>query len=446
MPRLLPTLAAAVLFAALSGAPEGMAARYISADIENKVAMAMAGLAAATGLISAVISGPRNILAAGLSAWPIIAFVALAGASQFWSPSPADTLQSAIHLMLLVTAGITLAAFANWREILAGGALSILALGGLAVVLIPAGGLMSEIHPGALRGPWGEKNEAGMAIAFGALCFIALAFESRRFAWLAGLVALVPLLVLTQSTTSALAVAAGLIAMAAIELTRRTPARLLIMGWLTVVGLASFAILLTTNSGDLLAAAGKDTTLTGRSAIWPAVVERIEQKPWLGHGYDAFWIEGSVSKMWLWEEIDFKAHNAHNGVLETLLGLGLVGLALLTWLALRTMVLATIAAPNHLSVRRFGAPLMIAFLVISFSESVLSGPDGFIWFAFIAVAVKTAMRDARDQMPMSNMRLYAGRSLTLSSQALVAGAPSNPKRVSPFWIWKPIKQSAAEKA
>lgn len=444
MPRVLPTLAAALLFVALSGAPEGLAARYVSPDIENKVALAMAGLCAGFGLMAAILAGPKRFASAMVAAWPIIAFVALAGASRYWSSAPADTLQSAIHLMLFAGAGICLAAFANLRDMLAGCALAILLLGFVSVLLIPVGGLMDEIHPGALRGPWGEKNEAGMVIAFGALCFLALSFLTRRFTWTIGIAALLPLLALTQSTTSLLAFIVGAAVMIALEFTKGHPGRLLFASWLAIVAVGAVGFVLMTNAGDLLEAAGKDTTLTGRSAIWPAVIDRISEHPWLGHGYDAFWIEQSVSKLWLWEEINFEAHNAHNGALETLLGLGIVGMALLGWLALRTLAIgiANGAQPND--ARRFGLPIMLAFAIISVSESIISGPDGFIWFAFITLSIATAMNPASHQMPISSMRLYAGRSRTFSSQALVAGVPSRPNRASPFWIWKPIRQSAAE--
>ena len=444
MPRLLPTLMAAFLFVAISGALEGLAARYVSPDLENKVGFALAAMAAGLALICAVTRGPQQVFRAALSAWPVIAFVALAGTSRYWSSSPGDTLQSALHLMFLCGAAICLMVLADWRELLAGGAFAVLCLGALSVVLIPSGGLMTEIHPGALRGPWGEKNEAGMIFAFGALCFAALSFETRRHLWMLGSAALIPLILLTQSTTSLLAFSAGISAMIAMEIMKGRPARLLVGSWLGVVLIAGIAIIFTTSAGSIVEAAGKDMTLTGRSAIWPAVMDRIVERPWLGHGYNAFWVEDAPSKMWLWSEINFEAHNAHNGFLETLLGLGIVGGILMAWMVLRTLAYGFYATALPNDPRRFSVPLILLILVVSVSESILSGPDGMLWFAFVALTTATAISPSKYQMPISSMRLYAGRSRTLSSQAFVAGAPSSPNRASPFWIWKPIRQSAAE--
>lgn len=444
MSRMLPTLAAASLLVLISGALEGLASRYASPDLENKVAFALAAASAGLSLMFAITKGLQRILDSARAAWPIIVFVALAGASRYWSSAPAETLQAAIHLMFLSSSAICIAAFADWQELLAGFALAILSLAVLSVILIPAGGLMSEIHPGALRGPWGEKNEAGMIFAFGALSFAALAFVTRKYGWFLGAAALVPLILLTQSTTSLLALAAGIITMCGIELIKGTPTRLIIGSWIAVVLIAGISLLFMSNAGDIIEAAGKDTTLTGRSAIWPAVMDRIAERPWFGHGYSAFWIEDAPSKMWLWTEINFRAHNAHNGLLETLLGLGIAGTLFLGWMVLRTVLYSVFSASYANDPRRFALPLMVAILIISVSESIMSGPDGMIWFAFIIVSISAALKPAFHQIPMSSMRLYAGRSRTLSSQALVAGAPSNPNRASAFWIWKPIKQSAAE--
>ena len=432
MPRLLPTLAAAFLFVAISGALEGLAARYISPDLENKVGFALAALSAGSAFVCALTNSLPRLFDAVRSAWPIIAFVALAGASRYWSIAPADTMQSAIHLMFLSAAAICLAAFADWRDLLAGAALAVLALGVLSAALIPAGGVMTEIHPGALRGPWGEKNEAGMIFAFGALCFVALAFVTRKFAWMVGCAVLLPLIVLTESTTSLLAFSAGVTALLAVELIKGRPERLILGSWFAVVFVAGAYLFLMTSAGDLIEAVGKDTTLTGRSAIWPIIMDKIAERPWLGHGYIAFWADDSADKMWLWMTIDFKAHNAHNSLLETLLGLGILGTVPLAWAIVRTVLYSGIAATVSDDARRIAAPIVLAILVVSSSESIISGPDGLLWFAFIVVSVAAAMTPERRQIPISSIRWYAGRARTLSSQALVAGAPSRPPRASPI--------------
>lgn len=444
MPRILTIMATTGLLLLLSGAPEGLVARFVSEDLENKIAFAFAALGAGASILIITLAGPLKLVKASIAAWPIILFVLLAGVSRYWSSSPGETLQAAVHLMMFAIPAICIAAITPWRELFISGASAIFLLGLLSIVLIPIGGLMVDPHPGALRGPWGEKNEAGMVLMIGALCFTALAYLDRKLLWMTGTVFLLGLVVLTKSTSAVLGGVVGIALMTGMELARKSSARLLITGWFASVVCGVLALVFLANPGDILAAAGEDTTLTGRSAIWPAVVDRIQEQPWLGHGYASFWTESSVSKLWLWMEIDFMAHNAHNGILETLLGLGIVGLSLLGWAYFRTLLAGAANTSPLGDARRFALPFLVAILIVSLSESALYGPDGLVWLTFIIVSTRAAMRGTKDQMPTSNIRANAGRSRTLSNQAFVAGNPSSPARISPIWIWKPIKQSAAE--
>ena len=78
----------------------------------------------------------------------------------------------------------------------------------------------------------------------------------------------------------------------------------------------------------VLAALGRNATLTGRTDIWVLVMRSIAKRPLLGYGYYAFWqgLKGESGN------IIVAAHwffgYAHNGVLEIWLQLGLVGTAL----------------------------------------------------------------------------------------------------------------------
>jgi len=394
MNRTVQTLVAMAFFLAFSGAPEGLAARYVSPDWENRLAILIAVAFGAGGFVAALIRGPERYGRALLAGWPVLSLALLCGISMIWSAIPSDTLMSAFQMGMLTLAGVSLAAMADWRALLMGAALAMTALGAVSVLLIPLDGIMTEIHPGALRGPWGEKNEAGLAFALGGLACTATGFATRNFRWLALAGFMLILLVATTSTTSALACGVTIALLVAIETLRRGPMRLLFGGWLAAVAvtIAVFAVMF--NAEDLLSVAGKDNTLTGRSDIWPSVIRRIEASPWKGYGYDAFWRETNASMLWLWEEINFEAQNAHNGWLETWLNVGIMGPLLLAWAVLRTLTTGVSNIYGTPDLRRFGLPLVILFLITSLSESVLGGPDGLIWFSFIVFTTKAAMGPA----------------------------------------------------
>ena len=76
----------------------------------------------------------------------------------------------------------------------------------------------------------------------------------------------------------------------------------------------------------LLKALGRDPTLTGRTEIWGTLLRSVAKRPLLGYGYYAFWsgLSGEsanaiVASQWVFGY-------AHNGYLEVVLQLGLVGL------------------------------------------------------------------------------------------------------------------------
>ncbi|NLA35982.1 MAG: O-antigen ligase family protein, partial [Actinobacteria bacterium] len=73
-------------------------------------------------------------------------------------------------------------------------------------------------------------------------------------------------------------------------------------------------------------AAGKDLTFTGRTEIWAVVIDRIGQQPILGHGVKGlFGTPKTPETMEVIREIGFSAGHSHNGLLDVLLQLGIVG-------------------------------------------------------------------------------------------------------------------------
>jgi exopolysaccharide production protein ExoQ len=68
-------------------------------------------------------------------------------------------------------------------------------------------------------------------------------------------------------------------------------------------------------------------TLTGRIPLWEIVLSEIQDHPWLGVGFAAFWNPHNYPRME--QLVGFPVVSAHNGFLDMLLVLGVVGLAFL---------------------------------------------------------------------------------------------------------------------
>lgn len=71
---------------------------------------------------------------------------------------------------------------------------------------------------------------------------------------------------------------------------------------------------------------GKDMTLSGRVDIWEFALNDVEKKIFLGYGFATYWIMGS-SRLEIFASYfeGFMVNEAHNGYIEILLQLGVVG-------------------------------------------------------------------------------------------------------------------------
>jgi exopolysaccharide production protein ExoQ len=71
---------------------------------------------------------------------------------------------------------------------------------------------------------------------------------------------------------------------------------------------------------------GRNPTLTDRTEVWGVLISLVSN-PWLGTGFESFWLGSRLEKMWslYW----WHPNQAHNGYLETYLNLGWVGIILL---------------------------------------------------------------------------------------------------------------------
>lgn len=111
---------------------------------------------------------------------------------------------------------------------------------------------------------------------------------------------------------------------------------------------------------------GKDLTFTGRTLIWSSTWRVIGRQPWFGYGLGGVWTNQSLQPTGeLTRLIGFRVGHAHNGVLELLLEVGIIGLALYVGVAA--------IAITRLWRARFRAPLTARWgLLICFTMTLLS--------------------------------------------------------------------------
>jgi exopolysaccharide production protein ExoQ len=152
------------------------------------------------------------------------------------------------------------------------------------------------------------------------------------------------------------------------------------------IGLPLFALFLNT-MGTLVQSLGRNSTLTGRTSIWKAVLS-LHTNPFIGTGFESFWLGSRLQAVW---NMSVKGiQEAHNGFIELYINLGWIGLFLLGWLIVsgfRNGVIALRRDPND---GRLRLGYLTASLIFSLTEAgfhMLSP----IWFAFLlAIAGNSA--------------------------------------------------------
>jgi O-antigen ligase len=146
------------------------------------------------------------------------------------------------------------------------------------------------------------KNELGMIMALGIISFfytlLAEMFSQRPRSLtilfsVAGFLLCCGLLYLSQSRTAWVTGLIGLIFCIVTKLTHKRVGAAIII-WTAVVLLLGPAVVLAMDQlGTIATMLGKDSTLTGRVELWLELPSYIMQRPWLGHGLGAFWVDQS---------------------------------------------------------------------------------------------------------------------------------------------------------
>jgi exopolysaccharide production protein ExoQ len=262
-----------------------------------------------------------------MAAWPILASVAFAFISVFWSLDPALTMRRSIALALTVAFGTYLASCFTLREQfrLLAWTFAIGAAFSFAFELL---GLNPDEGIPGWYGIFFHKTELGRNFVLGALVFLfwrKLEPENRRLALL-GFVVCVILVILSRDVTSLVTLVLMVICIPYLQRVARWSAGWAAAGvaFLLITGIGSaFYVLQHLESVTLFL--GKDPMLTGRVPLWVFSIVVALQRPWLGSGFSASWLPNDFYTQRVWHILGWMPPHAHNGILELWLEVGLVG-------------------------------------------------------------------------------------------------------------------------
>jgi len=253
--------------------------------------------------------------------------------SILWSANTSSAVSTCLSLFFTTILAIYLAStysaerltvLLSWLGMMLSGLSAVFAL------LLPSYGIDHFNHVGAWQGIYAQKNSLGVvmvymtgialalqpvtflqkvwkAIVF-TLCFAEAILSASREAWIGCAILLLLQFGLYVYSRFAVRSRVPLLAMA-----------LTAIGTAIAAGVALFVYIVT--------ALGRDITLSGRTPLWEAVIDQCKTRPLLGFGLNSFW--GSEHAFPVNMAIHWVATSAHDGYLECVLELGLVGLMFL---------------------------------------------------------------------------------------------------------------------
>ncbi len=337
---------------------------------------------------------PAMLRNAGMVLWlPLLALASVA-----WSQDPSITLRRAVVLLVVSTIGACFGAIYSVQELtkLVTITAFLICVATLLLAPVAPGIVRDSVNTGAWKGLFTHKNAQGVFMALALVSAVHSRFEQYpwfRYAtiFLTGL-----LLLLSRSATSLLA---ALITFAVLPLWKltRVPIRQVVLalaGFAVIAGAAAFV--LGHYSTELAGVFGKDTTLTGRTELWALILQSIARRPILGYGYNAFWLGMKGESLSIIAASGWVVYHAHNGLLDVLLGLGVVGgaLFLFTYLKMIGMIISHTRRSGSTMGELWPASFLVLLTVINCTESLLLSANTIFWLLYVAIYANIAQRTA----------------------------------------------------
>lgn len=266
--------------------------------------------------------------------------------------------------------------------------------------------------PLALRGIFVAKNVLGQVMAAGVLAnmhILRAAVSRRARFWSVVRSIMFLVVVLASRSSTSISVTLYLCVMTFFICLYRRGGLTRVLSTAVAVLSGAIALALTLFPDPVLEILGKDATLTGRTELWALVVEKIYERPIAGWGYFAFWGAANSAANAISEELGWaNIPTAHNGLLEMLVEVGVIGTTLISVIFLRSVWLAYRCLRT--SARELGTSSLLcsgAIVIIGVTEPVLidfSSAWTILFFVFWLMCEGT-MRAVRRQNYLTQRRL-----------------------------------------
>lgn len=132
-------------------------------------------------------------------------------------------------------------------------------------------------------------------------------------------------------------------------------------------------------------ATGRDVTLSGRTYLWELMLNQIQNHPWFGTGYGGFWLglegmSGQIAYLVKWGY----PGQAHNGYLDILNELGVIGMLLVIGFIVQHGINLVRLSAIDSRLAFFHGMLLVALLAMNVAEATILRTTHLWWIVFVA--------------------------------------------------------------
>ncbi len=336
---------------------------------------------------------PPNIIS-------LLAYLAFAGASVSWAFKPEASFTRFVQEVMILTAIVAPAMLAARTADILRGTFLCFAFAAVVNVLLIPGGYQTIAQYGSTlvdigyQGYFPDKNILGESAALGFLLSLhELLYPGHRRAlgMIIAVIAVILLFLSSSKTALGLALLAPVLAGFTLIIARTFRVSSAIVLVVMVLGFFVCSRLTGFDTDRIAYMLTGDSSFTGRTTIWNFAETEIARSPFLGWGYQSFWLVGSDAPSIVdapgWVKL---MPNAHNGYYDTTLELGYVGLALLLIFVIASVhVIGRVAEHDY---RRAWILLSVALFIIVYNTLETFWLRAFEtpWVVFVIISVEAA--------------------------------------------------------
>jgi O-antigen ligase len=119
------------------------------------------------------------------------------------------------------------------------------------------------------------------------------------------------------------------------------------------------------------------------------------ERPWLGYGYGGFWLGEEGPSIEVWQLHGFPTPNGHNGLLDVLLDLGVIGalIAVFGYVSYLRRAFHLFAIESTWD-NAWPVLFLLALFLLNIAETDFLAPNVFYWFVYVSVALQVSRRTA----------------------------------------------------